>query len=217
MRADCQEGRCVEVPRVAGPAPAGSQNLGDCKQIACNGEGQALESANDADLPVDGNACTNDLCTNGTATNPPLPPQSPCGDMLECDGNGNCTGCTMAEQCGEPPLCADWKCQESICQAENLPQGTNAKHQMPGDCTVLKCDGNGNAVPEIDDTDKPADPTPGDCVALGCDNGTVASFAVPNGDPCSVPVQASCCNGACIEATACDGAGGAGGSGGAGI
>jgi len=214
MRADCQEGRCVEVPRVAGPAPAGSQNLGDCKQISCNGEGQVLEAANDADLPVDGNPCTNDLCTNGTATNPPLPAQSPCGDGLECDGSGNCTGCTGPEQCGPAPLCAVWKCSNSVCEAENKRQGAPANHQMPGDCTILRCDGNGNAVPQIDDTDKPADPMPGDCVSLGCDNGTVASVELQNSAACNVPAQGICCNGVCIQVTVCTGQGGAGGSGG---
>ena len=214
MRADCQEGRCVEVPRLAGPAPAGVQNLGDCKQIGCNGEGQVLETPNDADLPIDSNPCTSDLCTNGTPTNPPLPAQSPCGNGLECDGSGNCTGCNAPEDCGRVPLCANWKCSSSVCEAEYLDGGTPANHQNPGDCSVLKCDGNGNAVPEIDETDKPPDPTPGDCVAPACQNGTVGSVQEQNGTGCSVPVMGICCSGVCTPVTVCDGAGGAGGVGG---
>ena len=42
----------------------------------------------DADLPVDGNACTDDVCTAGVPSNPILSTGTTCGTSLMCNGAG---------------------------------------------------------------------------------------------------------------------------------
>src|SRR6185369_14521750 len=48
------------------------QPLGDCMKKECDGNGAVVDATDDTDLPVDGLDCTDDVCTNGVATNPNL-------------------------------------------------------------------------------------------------------------------------------------------------
>ncbi len=56
------------------PAKSGAQTIGDCKIVLCDGTGNpSAPTPDDNDLPVDGNPCTFDVCTNGVPSNPPAP------------------------------------------------------------------------------------------------------------------------------------------------
>jgi hypothetical protein len=45
--------------------------LGNCQKDVCDGAGSVTTVVDDTDVPFDANACTQDLCTTGTPTNPP--------------------------------------------------------------------------------------------------------------------------------------------------
>lgn len=65
----CNNGRCGFAPTPEGFA-ATQQSVGDCQLLVCDGNGLTKSRAEDQDLPVDGDACTRDVCTAGTPSNP---------------------------------------------------------------------------------------------------------------------------------------------------
>ncbi|HHH31474.1 MAG TPA: hypothetical protein ENK57_24435, partial [Polyangiaceae bacterium] len=73
----CEEDLCLSnsctivFDPVTDPGP--SNVPGDCVTIYCDGMGDEnpLPTVDDGDLPVDGTECTQDVCTNGTPSNPP--------------------------------------------------------------------------------------------------------------------------------------------------
>src|SRR5439155_912831 len=82
-----------------------SQMTGDCKEKVCNGNGSVVDAADDNALPVDGNGCTADLCSNGVATNPSAPAGDPCnqGSGSMCNGSATapaCVQCLSKTDCG---------------------------------------------------------------------------------------------------------------------
>jgi hypothetical protein len=131
-----------------------SQAAGDCKVAQCDGHGNVKQVTDTTDVHVDGNACTQDVCTASTPSNPPLPGGSPCGGSNVCDGQGACVACLVPAHCG-----ADSECRTQVCNADHTcghtdaPLGTPLVGQIAGDCKVNACDGNGNAVVANDDTD----------------------------------------------------------------
>jgi len=69
------------------------QTPGDCKQNQCDGAGLIVAVNENTDLPVDTNQCTNDVCTNGTPSNPPAMTGTACnqnGGTL-CDNAASCS------------------------------------------------------------------------------------------------------------------------------
>lgn len=89
----CNAGVCGFAFTAAG-TPVSVQTAGDCQQSACDGSGSVVSVADNADLPVDGNQCTNDVCTSGVPSNPPLAAGTACSQSggVECDGAGACVG-----------------------------------------------------------------------------------------------------------------------------
>ncbi|MBK6807589.1 MAG: hypothetical protein IPG81_01565 [Sandaracinaceae bacterium] len=59
--------------------PMGSQTAGNCQVLECNGAGSTISTAFNSDVPVDGNACTSDVCTSGVPSNPAAPANTACG------------------------------------------------------------------------------------------------------------------------------------------
>src|SRR5262249_16021666 len=72
--------------------PVNSQTSGDCKKNVCDGMGNIASVADNSDLPVDGNQCTDDVCSNGTPSNPFSHSASPCNQSggSVCNGSGSC-------------------------------------------------------------------------------------------------------------------------------
>ena len=93
---ECQARTCTAFTCGFTFAPAGtptaSQTPGDCHRRVCNGSGGVTSAVDDTDVPVDGNQCTGDICTNGVPSNPPSPVGTPCnqGGGTICDGTGSC-------------------------------------------------------------------------------------------------------------------------------
>jgi hypothetical protein len=78
---------------------AGSDAAGNCKKQVCDGAGAIVPANDDTDLPVDGNPCTKDVCSNGTASNPNLPAGTICSTSPDnskaCDANAACNTLTF--------------------------------------------------------------------------------------------------------------------------
>lgn len=87
----CVSGQCGRNDQPAGTVIA-SQIAGDCKVNKCDGAGNVVVSNDNTDVPVDGKQCTQDLCTNGTPSNPAQPAGTPCS---ESEG----TSCNSLKQC----------------------------------------------------------------------------------------------------------------------
>lgn len=87
---------------------------GDCRgATVCDGYGFEETPLDYDDVPVDGNACTADVCTNvcspdvppvcvgGVPVNPPEPAGTPCSEAgaTRCDGGGACVECLAGADC----------------------------------------------------------------------------------------------------------------------
>ncbi|HRI67036.1 MAG TPA: hypothetical protein PK156_22480 [Polyangium sp.] len=93
------------------------QTSGDCKVLECDGMGNTKTSVLTTDLPVDGNACTQDLCNAmGTPSNPPTAINSACsvGVNDACDGMGNCKK-SNSKACGAGTECVSTNCVDGVC------------------------------------------------------------------------------------------------------
>jgi hypothetical protein len=97
------------------PAPMSAQVDGDCKLVLCDGTGGTKVQADAADVPVDGNACTGDVCNGQTPSNPNLPQGTPCGNGLGCDGQGNCTLLGLGATCQLGTQCTSGFCRDGVC------------------------------------------------------------------------------------------------------
>ncbi|MFT3768282.1 MAG: hypothetical protein QM820_22765 [Minicystis sp.] len=91
----CNGGVC-SINYVPSGTPVGAQAAGDCKKNACNGSGAIVQMVDDTDVPVDGVACTSDVCSNGSPSNPAAPAGTSCGTGV-CNGAGSCGVCTPGD------------------------------------------------------------------------------------------------------------------------
>lgn len=111
----CQSRKCTSgvcgMSYVASGTAVGAQTTGDCKKNACDGAGKIVAMVDNADLPVDGNACTKDVCSNGTPSNPPSAAGTACGTSGVCNGAGTCGVCVPGDIkfcCGvKTPACCE--------------------------------------------------------------------------------------------------------------
>jgi len=160
----CTAGQCV-VNNVGVGTVVVSQTTGDCKRDQCDGMGNQVTVADDTDLPVDGNQCTQDLCMNGNPSNPPQPVDTACNQNsgTRCNGIAGaaaCVQCNTASQCSGGP---DTECHTRACSAAgtcsiiNTMSGTAVSDQTVGDCPRKQCDGAGNVLTVTDMTDIPND------------------------------------------------------------
>jgi hypothetical protein len=154
-------GACVYMPLNGFPTPGVQPVPGDCKQNICD-NGVDVVMADEADIPMDGNSCTMDVCTAGVPSNPNVSAGTYCtpGAVEVCDGNGKCVECVQSSDCVMIPgggFCVDNKCCETpcdgFCQAcvgtlTGFPDGTchfivmgkDPDNECPG---LSTCDGFG--------------------------------------------------------------------------
>jgi len=140
---DLATARCVHDP-VDG-APPLPDELNNCRALLCV-MGELQDVADDSDLPDDGNPCTDDVCTSGVPSNPPLPEGTACGPDLVCDASGTCLGCNTPADCaGSDTECRTRTCTNGQCGMQYEPNGTVTQDQSgTGACKERQCDGAGN-------------------------------------------------------------------------
>ena len=174
-----------------------AQTTGDCHKNQCDGAGATVAATDDTDLPVDGNACTLDVCTAGTPSNPPAPINTACSAGV-CDGTGLCVGCTTAAQCpGADTFCGVRTCSFGVCGFASTPAGTALPTQTAGDCQLQVCDGVGGSAPSSDNADVPVDGNV--CTDDVCTAGVPSNPAVAYGTTCGTDLI--CSAGACLADT----------------
>jgi hypothetical protein len=198
----CNSNTCGTINTAVGTdLPGGNQTAGDCRLQECNGSGGTMNSVADSDLPVDGLQCTNDVCTAGTPSNPPLAANTACGSGDFCNGSGACVDCTMASQCGTSTFCQTFTCNSNTCGTSNTANGTDLPmgSQTTGNCQVLECNGAGSTISTPFNTDLPVDGNT--CTSDVCTAGVPSNPAAPINTACG---SGDFCNGAgsCVDCTA---------------
>jgi hypothetical protein len=200
---ECQVRTCVANTCGFSFTPAGTpvsmQAAGDCQVAQCDGAGGVTTAADNADLPVDGSQCTDDLCTAGVPSNPPLGAGAACneGGGQFCDGNGACVECLTAATCpGQDTECQMRTCLSNTCGLSFAPPGTPLAMQTDGDCQEGQCNGAGGMVNVDDDLDVPVDGN--ECTYDVCTAGVPSNPPAQLGDFCNVNMI---CDGAgmCVE------------------
>jgi len=140
----CTSGVCGFSFQPAG-TPTSSQIPGDCHRNECDGAGGIIPVVDNADLPIDGQQCTDDVCVAGNPSHPPSPIGTACtqGGGVVCDGSGTCVQCVAPSDCpGTDSTCQARTCNANLCGLNFAPAGTA--------CTEnggTYCDGSGNCVP----------------------------------------------------------------------
>jgi hypothetical protein len=172
----------------------------DCQENQCDGAGAIVSVADNGDVPVDNNACTDDVCTAGVPSNPDTLAGTSCGAGLFCDGEGTCAGCTLPSDCpGSDDECKTRTCSGAgACGLDFTAAGTDVAAQIDGDCGVDECDGVGNIVTTVDNADLPVDDL--DCTTDECNAGVPENNAVDEGDACDDGGGSVCDNsGICVQ------------------
>ena len=104
----------------------------------------------DTDLPVDGNACTDDVCTAGVPSNPNLSSGTTCGTNLMCNGQGACVGCITAANCGTDTDLPDAHLQRGrrLRRHQRRRRNAAARPEPDGAATAssVQCDGTGSVA-----------------------------------------------------------------------
>ncbi len=178
------------------------QTTGDCRKSQCDGAGNAQTVNDDTDLPIDGNVCTKDVCTSGAPSNPLQPVGTTCGTNLMCNGAGQCVGCITVADCpGSDTACQTRACTGGQCLINNVAAGTAVAGQTAGDCKRTQCDGMGNLVAVVDNTDVPVDGN--QCTQDVCTSGMPSNPPQPADTACSQN-NGTRCNGiggaaACVQ------------------
>jgi hypothetical protein len=120
---------CGTTPVTPSGTPSVDQTAGDCHQRQCDGTGGVNVVIDNNDKPVDGNACTDDVCTAGVPSNPnttagPAPAGCPSG-LNFCDGAGNCVQCNATVDCTAPAQCFSHVCASPVVISEVRSRGPN--------------------------------------------------------------------------------------------
>jgi hypothetical protein len=179
----CTAGACGFSFTASG-TPTAAQTAGDCKQNECNGAGAIVANPHNADVPVDGNLCTSDVCTQGIPSNPPVAAGSSCGAGLVCNAVGTCLGCNTGADCpGSDTECQTRTCTSNTCGVSFTAAGTPTAAQTAGDCKQNECNGAGAIVANIHNADVPSDAF--QCTTDTCVQGVPTFTPVASGTACN--------------------------------
>src|SRR6185503_11022125 len=112
--------------------------------------------------------CNASSCAFGT-----LPAGTTCGDALECDGQGQCVGCTMDADCPAAE-CTAVSCDLGLCNITNEAPSTP--------CAGGVCDGTGLCVECASASDCPVPSDP--CQVASCSGAACQETQAPEGTAC---------------------------------
>jgi hypothetical protein len=200
VEAACVAGACTTAPLKAGTA-LGDPTPGDCKKLECDGQGHAVDAADDNDVPP-GTDCADKSCSAGNVVTTDANAGTICTGGV-CDGMGSCVGCNTTADCEQPAgECSFVTCDANVCTTHDKDLGTPLSTQTTGDCKLAVCDGSGGTTTQNDDMDVPDDGN--DCTLDGCNAG--APVHTPQqGQPCGTGLVCDAmgvCDG-CTDASQC--------------
>ena len=126
-QADCTANACGVGNVAQGtPAPDGLQTPADCRVVACDGAGGTEVDPDDADVEMDGNECTQDVCSGGVPQHTAEAAGTPCalhaGWM--CNGNNPAPACVECLDGGDCPAPATCDVAVGRCQCPAVGVGT---------------------------------------------------------------------------------------------
>ncbi len=213
---ECRARTCVAnvcgVTFTAANTAVAAQAANDCKKNVCDGSGNVVNQNDNTDLPVDdGNQCTSQVCTGGTASFPTVPVNTVCTQNggAFCSAGGNCVACTAASQCpGSDTECQTRTCTNNVCGVAFAANTVVTASQTAGDCQQNRCNGAGGISSVASNTDLPVDD--GNlCTSQACNAGVPAFPPTALNTACG-PGGGSFCNGAgtcvsCNVASQCAG------------
>jgi hypothetical protein len=139
----CSSHTCANVPKASGYVLP-NQIIGDCRDSVCDGAGNVVSSANDADEPDDNNFCTLDYCSDGNPVHTPIADGTACsdGDGSECE-SGVCMPTISVVRVGDgtgtlstsatPAIIERRKTDGTVLGTVTLPIAVNGSNQP---CTV---------------------------------------------------------------------------------
>lgn len=205
------------------PLPSDNQTANDCQVVECNIDGQAVNAADNADLPLDdGLECTAQACVNGAPDYPAEPTNTRCtAGGTYCDGAGTCVDCNLGSQCSAP-ACQRATCDGNVCGTENVDNGTPCTDGTfcngTETCTNGTCtNSTGDPCPGADgdgECDESCNESTDDCSANDpngsvCDDGffctgsgmtcTSGACSGGTGNPCPGPDGDADCSEVCNE------------------
>jgi hypothetical protein len=167
------------------------QTMGDCKVLECDGMGNVKTSVLQSDVPVDGNACTQDVCNAmGTPSNPATAANSPCSVGMNdaCDGMGACKK-SLGKTCAAGSECVSTRCVDGVCC-------NNACTTLCEACNVPGSLGTCTAVPKGQDDGVCVGTTQSCNGSNDCDD--------ENGVPCAA--NSACLSNFCVDGVCCNSA-----------
>lgn len=135
--ATCTDGFCgfAFVPE---GVPVSAQDPGDCAEVQCDGNGGTISVPLPTDVPVDGNACTDDVCNSGVPENPPAAPGTLCSEDggVVCDGAGQCVGAPSVVSTTPGDFTSVLaSTQIAVTFSEAMDEGTLTAQTTAGACT----------------------------------------------------------------------------------
>lgn len=213
---ECQSRACInglcELVFAGVNTPLSLQTPGDCKSVVCNGIGSSMVIDDDGDVPMPV-GCSMGECNAGEPSVVFRPAGALCSAGT-CNEVGQCTGCTLAVECGQDTACTTNTCVGGVCGADFTATGTPLPGQTTGDCRELQCNGNGGVQEVADNADLPADdgnPCTGASCLLGAAQhpNSALNVACPAGfcdgagtcQECNSPSQ--CASGSACEVAQC--------------
>ncbi len=219
---DVRRRRLRDRERTLWPAhrrPNRDQTAGDCQQRVCDGAGDAESVSDDADVPDDGQDCTEDGCQDGTPTHDPAagacdedggavcadPAGPKAGTCVECNVDADCTGSDVCDPAMMSNTCVDPSCADGVLNGDETDVdcgGTCAPCANTDDCLVASDCASGFCNANV------CSPCGGDqdCAANEfCDpsvNGGTCVDDLTGGAPCND--AAECGTGFCVDGFCCD-------------
>lgn len=163
---ECQKRTCVNgvcgIDHVAAGTLMSQQTPGDCRIRVCDGEGAAVESGDDTDVPPDdGNVCATIACKDGMLLVTDL-------DGIQCDDGDACTA---------PDLC-----QKSVCRGFGEALCLFGATCKDGACVASACPGSLwlPGPPWARMTPDPNGAPPGPIVPANINGDPFVDFAIAN-------------------------------------
>jgi len=202
----CNDSQCGTVPVAMGTV-LGTQALGDCSRIVCDGQGSSTEIEDTTDVPSGAGDCQVGTCDGTTPVQSPKDAGLTCtsnGGKV-CDGAGTCVECVAGTDCTSGLCKADHTCAPVTCTnlmkdgaetdidcggVDCPPCDDLLACMAPTDCESGVCTGMVCQVPTCTDSTKNGAETAEDCGGGACP-------PCDNGEGCAAPED--CVSGVCTN------------------
>ncbi|MRG91257.1 hypothetical protein [Polyangium spumosum] len=204
----CINNECGVSLTAAGTDLPDGQTAMDCRVVECDAQGNIVTSVDTSDIPIDGNECTDDVCSAaGVPSNPDRPLEAACSQDggTVCDGSGSCKKAD-AEACGGAVECLSGHCVDGVCcnvacgdtcTACDVPGSVGTCVNVPAAveddpfCTGANaCDGDGACKKDDAEACVNAD----ECVSGSCADGVCCDIACDTAcEHCNLPGTIGIC------------------------